>query len=166
MRNKTKLGRLAEGTVYLFIVVTLAAMGYDTLHKPKETIPVFNEQPNSIPPTYEAFRMTSYYTGDATGSGTCTASGICTNKFKINNKGWYTYQGMVVLAAAKKDFSRYDILTVIIDGEYYLGIVLDLCGACAHDTRIDLFVTDETTVTDRGYRGINPVYLRKVGMYE
>ena len=46
---------------------------------------------------------------------------------------------------------------VTIDGVKYPGIILDTCGACYKDERIDLFVKDKASVVDRGYRGKNMI---------
>ena len=134
-------------------------------------------------PTQFASRMTSYYTGDSTGSTKYTGSGISTERFKVNDKGWYTYDGKIVLATATNEclnstkgacgkykwsdavshyFNYFDELTVTIDGKQYDGIVLDSCGACmgANGDRIDLFVKDKDSVIDRGYLGNNPVIVQ------
>ena len=44
--------------------------------------------------------FTNYYKGDSEGSTAKTGSGITTDKFQINEKGWYLYEGKVVIAAA------------------------------------------------------------------
>lgn len=96
-------------------------------------------------------RITHYYTNDATGSGKCTASGKCVNEFDINENGWYTYQGMVVIAAATYRclFSRsgacgrlssvpsgynlhdlYETLMIQVNGIMVDAIILDSCGSC------------------------------------
>ena len=128
------------------------------------------------------YRLTSYYTGDGTGSGRCTGSGICTNKFKVNEKGWYTYKGKLVVAAAtnlclnitkgkdacakyntkvegRKYFDYFDEIQVEIDGVKYDAIVLDSCGASmfVEEDRIDLFVANKSSVIDRGYKGKNMI---------
>lgn len=128
------------------------------------------------------YRLTSYYTGDGTGSGSCTGSGICTNQFKVNDKGWYTYKGKLVVAAAtnkclnitkgsdacakyntkvagRKYFNYFDEIQVEIDGVKYDAIVLDSCGASmfVEEDRIDLFVANKSSVIDRGYKGKNMI---------
>ena len=116
------------------------------------------------------YRLTSFYANDELKTGSCTGAGFCTWDLKLNEKGWYTYKGKLVLAAAttymintfgyKEDkvyFKYYDEVNVTIDGKVYPGIILDTCGACYHDERIDLFVKDGAHTIDRGYRGVNMV---------
>lgn len=132
--------------------------------------------------TSKKYRLTSYYTGDGTGSGSCTGSGICTDKFKVNDKGWYTYNGKLVMAAAtnkclnvksgsdacakyntkvegRKYFNYFDEIVVEIDGVKYDAIILDSCGASmfVEEDRIDLFVANKSSVIDRGYKGHNMI---------
>jgi len=132
-------------------------------------------------PTQFSVRLTSYYTGDDTGSTKYTGSGISTDRFKTNDKGWYTYNGKVVLAAATKEclnsskgacgqynysdkvehyFSYFDELTITVDNQDYQAVVLDSCGACMRDSRVDMFVKDKDSVVDRGYLGNNPAVIQ------
>lgn len=88
---------------------------------------------------------------------------MCEKDFQINNKGWYTYQGRIVLAGATyaclnsrsggcakyntkydyiKYYNYYDKVNIKIDGVVYPGIILDSCGACMSNRIIDLFVSD------------------------
>lgn len=106
-------------------------------------------------------RMTSYYSGEA-GSGECTGSGLCINDFQVNNKGWYIYQGKLVVATAtpyllKYGFTLYegvhtyrygDEITLNIDGVDYQAVVRDSCGNCMRTGRIDLFVSNANSVKD------------------
>lgn len=95
-----------------------------------------------------------------------------TKDFQVNEKGWYTYQGKLVLAGAtvylksryggktdKHYFRYYDNVLVEIDGIQYEGVILDSCGACSYvqENRLDLFVRDKNSVLDRGYKGKNMV---------
>lgn len=78
----------------------------------------------------------------------------------MNEKGWYTYQGKVVVATAtpyllnhgwsRKDgityYKYYDTLTLVINGVSYEAIVLDSCGACMKSKIIDIFVTGPKSV--------------------
>lgn len=118
------------------------------------------------------YRLTSYYPGDSCNSGHCTGSGLCTNDFQVNEYGWYTYDGKIVLAAAttylqnkfgvkenKLYFKYYDEVTLTIDGVPYQGIILDTCGACYKAEKIDLYVQNKESVTDRGYQGKNMISL-------
>lgn len=118
------------------------------------------------------YRLTSYYPYDECNSGTCTGSGLCIENFQTNEKGWYTYKGKLVLAAAttylqnkfgtkenKLYFKYYDEVTLTVDGKKYEGIILDTCGACYKSEKIDLFVSNEKSVIDRGYKGKNMISL-------
>ena len=128
------------------------------------------------------YRMTSYYTNDSTGSGKCTGSGLCVSDFKVNENGWYTYNGMIVMAGATNEclnshtgacnsynnivvgriyFDYYDTFAVVIDNIEYDAIILDSCGASMYvaENRIDLFVAGSNHFIDRGYKGVNPVQL-------
>ena len=118
------------------------------------------------------YRLTYYHNGDNYGSGTCTASGICTNRFQVNEKGWYTYQGKLVVATAVERYipkSRYgyqehityrkirDEFKIIIDGVEYEAIVLDICGSCMKNKRIDLFVGNKESGIDRKEVYVNEI---------
>lgn len=99
--------------------------------------------------------MTSYWTGDGCGSGSTTGSGLKTKDFQVNEKGWYTYKGRVVVATAtpyllKHGFPKrdgityrkyYDTLTIVVNGVEYPAIVLDSCGAAMSRNIIDVFVS-------------------------
>ena len=105
-------------------------------------------------------RMTSYYVNDDCNSGNMTASGLSTNDFDINEKGWYTYQGKLVIATASyrlknwtmtdqaHPYNLYEEITIIIDGVGYQAIVLDVCGYCMWYNRIDLFVSNYDSAVD------------------
>ena len=116
------------------------------------------------------YRLTSFYPNDELKTGDCTGSGFCSWDFGINENGWYTYKGKLVLAAAttylqkkfgtkegKTYFKYYDELNITIDGKVYPAIILDTCGACYKDERLDIFVKDSKSVSDRGYMGRNMV---------
>lgn len=91
-------------------------------------------------------RMTSYYPEEGE---TITASGLGIYDFGVNNNGWFTYNGKLVVATAStrlgatnmRTYNLYDELILNIDGVDYNAIVLDVCGACQRDNRIDLFVS-------------------------
>ena len=100
-----------------------------------------------VPNENVMYRITYYHDGDAYGSGKCTASGICTNRLDINEKGWYTYKDRLVIATGY-EYKMYDKLIVNIKGVDYPAIVLDKCGACRRDTRIDLYVKDKDSGID------------------
>lgn len=97
----------------------------------------------------EKVYFTNYYTG-ADGSTTRTGSGLDIYDFEINEKGWYTYEGKVVIAAATNEGlrSNYGVLAkynkpepgiryydyfeefqIEVDGVIYDAICLDTCGA-------------------------------------
>ena len=112
---------------------------------------------------YSKVRFTNYYVGDGS-SGKRTGSGKTTADFKVNDKGFYTYNGKVVIATATwecieseyeacKNYTsvprgyeiyRYgDETEIIIDGVKYEAIVLDSCGGSYWKEdlqRVDIFV--------------------------
>jgi hypothetical protein len=135
--------------------------------------------------TWTSYRLTSYWTGDNTGSGEYVGAGIHTSKFDVNSKGWYTYKDKLVLAGATNEclrdkksackqwnipkenkhyFNYYDELTVLIDGIEYEAIILDSCGASMRldENRLDLFVSNKNSMIDRGYRGVNSIQVKEV----
>lgn len=116
------------------------------------------------------YRLTSFYADDGYGTGECVGAGFCSWDFDENEYGWYTYKGKLVLAAAtpyllnkfgRRDgityFKYYDEVTITIDGVEYPGIILDTCGACYKDVRLDLFVKGGLYGIDRGYMGRNMI---------
>ena len=130
----------------------------------KEYIPPVIEQIIITEPEKHNYRLTSFY------KDYCTGSGLCKNNFQLNDKGWYTYNGKLVVATAtpyminvfgKKEnklyFKYWDEIRMTIDGVDYDAIVLDTCGACYRDERVDLMVQDAAHVIDRGYRGKNMI---------
>lgn len=108
------------------------------------------------------YRMTYYYPGDSDGSGSVTASGKSSKDFKLNENGWYTYNGKLVVATASNrllnwksyknskepTYNLYDELILNINGQDYEAIVMDVCGACMKDRKIDLFVKDRSSGLD------------------
>jgi hypothetical protein len=120
-------------------------------------------EPEPVAPTVYKYRLTHF-------TDPCVGAGFCANQLQLNEKGWYTYQGKLVVATAtpyminvfgykpnKLYFRYYDELILTIDGVKYEAIVLDTCGACYRDERIDLFVKDPAHGIDRGYRGYNMI---------
>ncbi len=111
--------------------------------------------------TYET-RMTSYWANDGYGTGDCTGSGLCSWDFGVNEHGWYTYNGKLVVATATtyltkygwslangvRTYNYYDEITLVIDGVDYPAIVLDSCGSSMSNGRIDLFVSGGWAVKD------------------
>ena len=104
-----------------------------------------------------SYRLTSFWADDGYQTGSCTGTGLCEDDFQINDKGWYTYKGKLVIATATsyllkygyskrnnvKYYKYYDEVTLIIGDTYYDAIVLDSCGACMKKNIIDLFVSNE-----------------------
>jgi len=111
--------------------------------------------------SYET-RMTSYYPNDGPGTGSITGSGLGPSNFEVNDKGWYTYQGKLVVATATEYLLKYgfsladgvhtykygDEITLNIDGIDYEAIVEDSCGNCCKTDRIDLFVANKESIKD------------------
>lgn len=127
-----------------------------------EDIPNYETIEEPIIITNYQTRLTSFYANDGYGTGSCTGSGLCESDFQVNENGWYTYQGKLVLATATpyllnygynlsnnvETYRYYDELQIVIDGINYDAIVLDSCGACMVDNRIDLFVSNRESVKD------------------
>lgn len=140
--------------------------------KVEENIQKDTDFEQKIEQNQKTFRLTSFYPAE---SSDCTGSGKCSWDFQINDKGWYTWNGKLVLAAAttylqksfgyvegKKYFKYYDEVNITIDGVEYKGIILDSCGACmkvTYEERLDLFVNSGENAIDRGYKGNNPIYV-------
>lgn len=110
--------------------------------------------------TYEyETRLTSYYPRKPIQPTGC---GLGIEDFGINENGWYTYNGQLVVATATnyllnygwrysedvRLYNYYDNLILNINGEDYEAIVLDSCGICMTTGRVDLFVTDQNAVID------------------
>ena len=110
--------------------------------------------------TYEyETRMTSYY---PTRSSAVTGCGLDFKYFDVNEKGWFTYDGRLVIATATdyllnygwkladgvRTYKYYQELILEIDGVDYLAVVLDSCGLCMKTGRIDLFVVNESAIKD------------------
>jgi hypothetical protein len=95
--------------------------------------------------------ITRFFPNDETGADKCMAT-MCISKLKLNSKGWYTYEGKVVIAAATyacqarcknrakygplpsdyRIYNFYDEIQFVIENITYTGIVLDSCGACMY----------------------------------
>lgn len=107
-------------------------------------------------------RMTSFWANDGYGTGECTGSGKCSWDFGINEHGWYTWEGKLVVATATTYLANqgwytapgvhlyeyYEELVLTIDGVDYDAIVLDSCGSSMKTDRIDLFVSNGSSVKD------------------
>lgn len=104
-------------------------------------------------------RMTSFYPSE---SSDCTGSGKCSWDFGVNDKGWYTYRGKLVVATATTYLAKqgwkvntgvhlykyYEELVLTIDGVEYDAIILDSCGSSMKTDRIDLFVSNGSSARD------------------
>lgn len=144
------------GKIEKHIIIT--ANEKDTINEVAEEV----KQESIIETNNYQTRLTSFYANDGYGTGSCTGSGLCETDFQVNENGWYTYQGKLVLATATpyllnygyglgneiQTYRYYDEITLNIDGVSYQGIVLDSCGACMTDNRIDLFVSNRESVKD------------------
>ena len=115
---------------------------------------------NQYTVTYEyETRLTSYYPRKPIRPTGC---GLGIEDFGVNEYGWYTYNGKLVVATATnyllnygwrysndvRLYNYYDVLILNINGVDYEAIVLDSCGICMTTGRIDLFVTDRDAVID------------------
>ena len=123
---------------------------------------VVKAEQNSYTITYEyETRLTSYYPRGGVVSNT-TACGLTIMDFEVNENGWFTYDGKLVVATATdyllnygwkyaegvRLYTYYDVLILTIDGVDYEAIVLDSCGICMTRGYIDLFVVNESAVID------------------
>lgn len=110
--------------------------------------------------TYEyETRLTSYYPRKPIRPTGC---GLGIEDFGVNEYGWYTYKGKLVVATATnyllnygwrysddvRLYNYYDVLILNIDGTDYEAIVLDSCGICMTTGRVDLFVVNKDAVID------------------
>lgn len=134
----------------------------DEEEKTEEVALLDKEEPKPVEVKSMDYRMTYYYTGDETNSGNTTASGKSTKDFQVNEQGWYTYKDKLVVATAstrllswdkyknstQPTYDLYDELVLTINGLDYDAIVLDVCGACMKDNKIDLFVKDKDSGLD------------------
>ena len=75
----------------------------DGLEDIEEKEEIIEEPIVEYPNVYET-RMTSFWANDGYGTGECTGSGLCSWDFDINENGWYTYQGKLVIATATTYF--------------------------------------------------------------
>lgn len=169
------LGVLVLALAFIYWDTKLPRLYKDEQHKLLSVVePTPTPQPEPID-----VRFTSYHIGDYSGSTDTTASGLTINDFEVNDFGWYTYQGKVVLAAATYGCLRattgacgqymslpegysihelFDEVTMYLNGTSYQGIVLDACGYCMRMNpneelqRYDIFVSEVKYVADtQGY---------------
>ena len=119
------------------------------------------EEVQEVPSSYTT-RMTSFWSNDGYGTGECTGSGKCSWDFGVNDKGWYTYGGKLVVATATTYLANqgwyvapgvhlykyYEELVLTIDGVEYDAIILDSCGNSMRTDRVDLFVSNGSSARD------------------
>lgn len=137
--------------LFLILIVLFISSG---------SLKVKAEQIEGYTVTYEyETRMTSYY---PTRANRVTGCGLEFNKFDVNENGWFTYDGRLVIATATnyllnygwkladgvRTYKYYQELILNIDGVDYLAVVLDSCGLCMQTGRIDLFVMDKNSIKD------------------
>lgn len=123
-------------------------------------IPEVRAEENQYRITYEyETRLTSYYPRKPVSPTGC---GLGIEDFGVNEYGWYTYKGKLVVATATnyllnygwkyadgvRLYHYYDNLILNINGVDYEAIVLDSCGICMTTGRVDLFVVDQEAVID------------------
>ena len=111
-------------------------------------------------------RLTNFWPDDGYGTGRVTGSGKTIYDFQVNEHGWYTYQGKLVIGTGTpyllkygykqgkgvRLYEYYDELTLTIDGKNYPAIVLDSCGAAMKEKRIDLYIVGERYKKDTTIR--------------
>lgn len=165
------MNKLYKRAIILLIISITLVIGIWS-KEPKEKIYPYNATEDDLkihnvieeePPTeiitintYKT-RLTSYWVNDDCNSADMTASGKSSKDFQLNDKGWYTYNGKLVVATAsyrlgrtnQRTYKLYEELTLIINGTSYEAIVLDVCGSCMIYNRIDLYVKDKQHMIDQ-----------------
>ena len=120
-------------------------------------------------------RLTNFWPDDGYGTGRKTGSGKTIYDFQVNEHGWYTYQGKLVIGTGTpyllkfgytqgkgvRLYEYYDELTLTIDGKNYPAIVLDSCGAAMKEKRIDLYIVGERYKKDTTIKVIENVDIGK-----
>lgn len=132
----------------------------------EDTYEYYVEQPQETyqEPISDSYttRMTSFWANDGYGTGDCTGSGLCSWDFGINENGWYTYNGKLVIATATTYLANqgwytapgvhlykyWEELVLTIDGVEYDAVILDSCGSSMKTDRIDLFVSNGNSARD------------------
>ena len=132
----------------------------------EDTYEYYVEQPQEVyqEPISDSYttRMTSFWANDGYGTGDCTGSGLCSWDFGVNENGWYTYNGKLVIATATTYLANqgwytapgvhlykyWEELVLTIDGVEYDAVILDSCGNCMKTDRIDLFVSNGNSARD------------------
>ena len=152
------LGAILKQQIGMIKPITIESKNTVNISAKVENPIVEESEPTSN--TYET-RLTSYWANDEYETGSCTGSGLCEKDFQVNEKGWYTYQGKLVVATATTYLANqgwetgnvhlrkyYDEIIINIDGTNYQAIVLDSCGNCMKTDRVDLFVSNKQSITD------------------
>ena len=110
----------------------------------------------------EGYTVTYEYETRLTRANAVTGCGLEFTYFDVNENGWFTYDGRLVIATATnyllnygwkladgvRTYKYYQELILNIDGVDYLAVVLDSCGLCMQTGRIDLFVMDKNSIKD------------------
>lgn len=177
--SKRRLNKRGKAlTIYLILHITFSLIP-STIIPPSIEEPIIEEEPIIIvtEPLHEV-RATYYYPGDPTGSGEWVGTGYHISRFETNERGWFTYNNRVVLAAATNEclhsqhgpcrdwndpssnityYNYGDLVTFYIDDQIYEGIILDTCGtSMMGHNKIDIFVSNNSS----GYDG--PIFLKEV----
>jgi len=137
--------------VYILQNITPHILLEDLLEPTEEVVEIQEEQKAPVQKVID-ITLTRYYPSE---SDSCTSK-MCIDQFEVNSKGWFTYKGKVVIAAATylcltvdhggcakitkahpfpKDYiayNFYDEIKFIVEGTEYIGVVLDSCGACMY----------------------------------
>ena len=135
--------------ILIGLVIDVRANEVEEVVPAVEVVEVVEEE--TLPePIKRDVMFTIYYPGDKCGSTTKTGKGLTTDQFKLNELGWYTYQGRVVVATATQEgldsnlgvlanfkeeepgityYEYGDELQFEYAGKVYDAIVLDTCGA-------------------------------------
>lgn len=155
------LGAMLKQQIGMIKPITIESKNTVNISAKVEEPELIVEESEPTSNTYET-RLTSYWANDEYETGSCTGSGLCEKDFQVNEKGWYTYQGKLVVATATPylekygwviydgvhTFKYYDEVILNIDGIDYESIVVDSCGNCCKTDRIDLFVSNEQSAID------------------
>ncbi len=87
-------------------------------------------EPEEVPvPMVGKYRLTSFYPNDELKTGDCTGSGYCSWDLQLNERGWYTYHGKLVIAAATTYLQkRYGVKEGKAYFKYYFNILIFKLG--------------------------------------
>lgn len=163
MKKKIIISWMIFGAIVVFAPrPSQAEVIVETVYVPEIEVIVLHK--NVSARIKERVEFTNFYPGDNMNTNTMTSTGHTISDFQVNENGWYTWQGKVVVATAttlclevengpcgkfneQKDthhyFDLYDVVEIIFGGEHYQAVVLSSCGACNWDEalqRVDIFV--------------------------